>query len=406
MKLTSTQIKKINEGCQNGFKLDIQWAVLHDEKTLIKNIVLDEKFHVEVKLRHEKTEDGFNVSATMAKYKETDTKNVYTLVSNFNWFKNLLSKHNKRRLDKSLQQATELMDDEYIQELLEQCDFSVTPVAVTDIAEEIKEEKQISFTEMEKQFMWAMCNNNFSDISESGADWLFGVIEQLPYTEQQAKGVISSLVKKDIIGTELHDGEEHEVVFFTENGKKVIEQIKEELPEIMKEEQKEETVAQESETAETVQSIEEQKEDIQEDVKEETAEKSDIKEVTQEPTRLSKLIEEYDETAFGKVLKNFINACGDKLAVKDNKHYTMLYKKMKDGKRDKMLCEIQFKKKSIRLFANIRHLSEDAIALSDTEISSIKECSFEYEYAIFNSESQANIFNVILNDFKNIIIAD
>ena len=47
MKLTNAQIKKINEGCQNGFRLDVQWAVLHDEKTLIKNIALDEKFHVE-----------------------------------------------------------------------------------------------------------------------------------------------------------------------------------------------------------------------------------------------------------------------------------------------------------------------------------------------------------------------
>ena len=42
-KLTIEQIKKINNGCSNGFSFDRSYFLFHSEKTLKKNIYLDEK---------------------------------------------------------------------------------------------------------------------------------------------------------------------------------------------------------------------------------------------------------------------------------------------------------------------------------------------------------------------------
>ena len=42
-KLTIEQIKKINNGCSNGFSFDRSYFLFHNEKTLKKNVFLDEK---------------------------------------------------------------------------------------------------------------------------------------------------------------------------------------------------------------------------------------------------------------------------------------------------------------------------------------------------------------------------
>ena len=81
----------------------------------------------------------------------------------------------------------------------------------------------------------------------------------------------------------------------------------------------------------------------------------------------------------------------------------MIYKKEKNKKRDKMLSEIQFKKKSIRFFINERHLTEEITNLSDTEKSSIGEYSFEFTHDIFNNINQSKILEIILNNFRDII---
>ena len=39
-KLTIEQIKKINNGCSNGFSFDRSYFLFHNEKTLKKNILL------------------------------------------------------------------------------------------------------------------------------------------------------------------------------------------------------------------------------------------------------------------------------------------------------------------------------------------------------------------------------
>ena len=49
-KITREQIKKINSKCQNGWELDIQYFIFHNEKTLKKIIKLDAEHYLEFKL--------------------------------------------------------------------------------------------------------------------------------------------------------------------------------------------------------------------------------------------------------------------------------------------------------------------------------------------------------------------
>lgn len=117
--------------------------------------------------------------------------------------------------------------------------------------------------------------------------------------------------------------------------------------------------------------------------------------------RLENLINQFKNTKMVEVIENFCQL--KNLVIKDNKNYTMIYKREKNKKRDKMLSEIQFKKKSIRFFINEKHLTEDVKNLSDTEKSSIGEFSYEFPYDVFDNMNQSKILELILNDFKNII---
>ena len=81
----------------------------------------------------------------------------------------------------------------------------------------------IKLTNMEKQFLNAMRNNDFGDILEEGAQWLFSIVDECDFTEKQSTGVVSSLVKKDLICTEYLKDEREYVVDFTKNGKKLFE---------------------------------------------------------------------------------------------------------------------------------------------------------------------------------------
>ena len=143
-----------------------------------------------------------------------------------------------------------------------------------------------------------------------------------------------------------------------------------------------------------------------EEVKVEEVKEVEVKEVQDnnpivESIRLDNLINQFENTEIIKVLQEF---CKTKnLIIKDNKNYTMIYKKEKNKKRDKMLSEIQFKKKSIRFFINERHLTEEITNLSDTQKSSIGEYSFEFTHDIFDNINQSKILEIILNNFRDII---
>lgn len=49
-KITREQIQKINNKCKNGWELDIQFFLFHNEKTLKKIIELDEEHCLEFKI--------------------------------------------------------------------------------------------------------------------------------------------------------------------------------------------------------------------------------------------------------------------------------------------------------------------------------------------------------------------
>lgn len=51
-KITQEQIKKINSKCMNDWGLDVQYYIFHNEKTLIKQIKLDNEYFLEFALRY------------------------------------------------------------------------------------------------------------------------------------------------------------------------------------------------------------------------------------------------------------------------------------------------------------------------------------------------------------------
>ena len=49
-KITKQQIEKINKKCMNDWRLDVQYYLWHDEKTLMKQIKLDDENYIEFRL--------------------------------------------------------------------------------------------------------------------------------------------------------------------------------------------------------------------------------------------------------------------------------------------------------------------------------------------------------------------
>ena len=304
-KITKQQIIKINEECQNNFKLDLQCLMMNEEKTLIKNIDIDEVFNIECKIEHTKNENNlYNICLKLSKHKKISDK-MTQLVSSYYTFI-LDNKEYKRRNIKDLIKYTELLNDEELQKYINKCDV--------------------------------LTNNDVISI--------FNLIQEVNQQEVNQQEVNQQEVNQQ-------------------------EQVKEE-----------------------------EQEQVKEEVKEEVKEVQDNNPII-ESIRLDNLINQFENTEIIKVLQEF---CKTKnLIIKDNKNYTMIYKKEKNKKRDKMLSEIQFKKKSIRFFINERHLTEEITNLSDTEKSSIGEYSFEFTHDIFNNINQSKILEIILNNFRNII---
>ena len=51
-KITTKQIQQINKACSNGWQLDTQYFLFHNEKTLIKCIKLDEEHYLQFSLNY------------------------------------------------------------------------------------------------------------------------------------------------------------------------------------------------------------------------------------------------------------------------------------------------------------------------------------------------------------------
>lgn len=51
-KITKQQIENINKKCTNDWRLDVEYYLFHNEKTLIKHIKLDNEHYLEFALRY------------------------------------------------------------------------------------------------------------------------------------------------------------------------------------------------------------------------------------------------------------------------------------------------------------------------------------------------------------------
>ena len=51
-KITIEQVKKINSKCDNNFRLDVQYFLIHSEKTLYKDIDINNNLKIEVKINY------------------------------------------------------------------------------------------------------------------------------------------------------------------------------------------------------------------------------------------------------------------------------------------------------------------------------------------------------------------
>lgn len=49
-RITREQIQKINNKCSNDWRLDVEYYLFHNEKTLIKHITLDDEHYLEFRL--------------------------------------------------------------------------------------------------------------------------------------------------------------------------------------------------------------------------------------------------------------------------------------------------------------------------------------------------------------------
>ena len=58
MQITTEQIQKLQEGCGNGFKLDIQNYLMRNEKQLVKYIDIKENQVLKAEIDYQKDESG------------------------------------------------------------------------------------------------------------------------------------------------------------------------------------------------------------------------------------------------------------------------------------------------------------------------------------------------------------
>ena len=117
-KITKQQIENINKKCTNDWRLDVEYYLFHNEKTLIKHIKLDNEHYLEFALRynyknqislhiskfHHKEGDYFASSQGLGKSKILDEtqvtrKNVNNLIE----FTNKLTDYECMRINAETQ---------------------------------------------------------------------------------------------------------------------------------------------------------------------------------------------------------------------------------------------------------------------------------------------------------------
>lgn len=80
----------------------------------------------------------------------------------------------------------------------------------------------MKLTNMEKMVLNAMRDNDYNDALQDGGTWLFCATEYSDLDTKQARGALSSLIKKELVEvTEIKEAPNESMVGFTEAGEKV-----------------------------------------------------------------------------------------------------------------------------------------------------------------------------------------
>ena len=126
-RMTSKQVRELNNKCYNNFKLDREETYLNDSKTLSKIVNLNENYCVFIKIEHMKTNDNkINVRSKFSYCKiENEENNIRVLrvIKDLKIIENLLPKSTNKKFEKSLIEVTEMIDDEFIENVLIECNL-------------------------------------------------------------------------------------------------------------------------------------------------------------------------------------------------------------------------------------------------------------------------------------------
>lgn len=107
-KITQEQIKTINSKCMNDWRLDVQYYIFHNEKTLIKQIKLDYEHYLEFTLRYNCNK---KISLHISKFYHKKNEN-YASTSGLGKSKILDETPAKTRNVNKLIELTKILNDE------------------------------------------------------------------------------------------------------------------------------------------------------------------------------------------------------------------------------------------------------------------------------------------------------
>lgn len=118
--ITNELINDINSKCKNGWKLDVDYYLFHNEKTLIKRIKLDDEHYLEFALRYNYKNQ---ISLHISKFYQEKGKS-YASTSGMGKSKILDEMPYKRKAVNNLIGSTKSLNDEKLLEINENAQVS------------------------------------------------------------------------------------------------------------------------------------------------------------------------------------------------------------------------------------------------------------------------------------------
>ena len=112
-KLTKMQLKSINEQCKNDWELDVQYCIFHGEKTLIKQIEIDNNSYLEFAIRYNYRNQ---ISLHISKFYHREN-NEFASTSGMGKSTILCETQSKRKNVKDLIYYTEILTNEKLLEI-------------------------------------------------------------------------------------------------------------------------------------------------------------------------------------------------------------------------------------------------------------------------------------------------